>query len=90
MEPIEQFFNLIGRNAGAGVAHRQPRGRIAVAPMVLAQCDLDLAREGELEGVGYQVENDLLPHVAIDIGDLAQRRRVDYQSQPSPVGGRPK
>ena len=84
MEAIEQVLDLGRRNADAGVAHRQPRRAIE-----FAQRHADLALEGELERVGNQVENDLLPHVAIDIGDLTERRRIDRQTQPGLVRGRP-
>ena len=58
------------RDADAGVADRQldaHRRRASAA-------DCDLALEGELEGVGEQVEDDLLPHVAVDVDGLRQRR----------------
>src|SRR5271168_3495253 len=74
METIEQLFDLTSRNAGTRIAHRQP-----CHALTFAQRDFYLTRERELERVGDQVENDLLPHVAIDIGNLAQWRRVDYQ-----------
>ena len=41
----------------------------------------DLALEGELERVGEQVEDDLLPHVAIDVDRLGQRRAVHHEPQ---------
>ncbi len=44
--------------------------------------------ERELEGVRDQVEDDLLPHVAIDVDRLRQRRAVDGQAQAGLAGGR--
>jgi len=46
-----------------------------------AQRDGDLAFERELEGVGEQVEHDLLPHVAVDVRGLGERRTIHHQSQ---------
>ena len=54
----------------------------------VAQRHVDLTLEGELEGVGEQVEDDLLPHVAVDIDRLGQRRAVDDEPQPGPLDGR--
>ncbi len=71
VEPLEQARQLVGRDAGAGVGDRQLRR----AP-VGAQPDPDAALEGELHGVGQQVEDDLLPHVPVDVDRLGQRRDV--------------
>src|SRR5688572_19587420 len=48
-------------DAGAGVAHPE-LGALTPDP----ERDLDLALEGELEGVGEEVLDDLLPHFTID------------------------
>ena len=50
--------------------------------------DGDLAREGELEGVGKKIEDDLLPHVPVDVDGLGQGRALDPQCQTRAVGGR--
>ncbi len=60
----------------AGVAHLQDR-RAALA----AQAHLDGAVQGELEGVGEEVEDDLLPHLAVDGDRLGERRTVDDEGQ---------
>ena len=73
-----RFSDLGRRNADAGVAHRQPRRATE-----FAQRHADLALEGELERVGEQVENDLLPHVAIDIGGLTERRASTVRRSPA-------
>ena len=60
-------------NADAGVAHAElDRGR-----RTLRSAHRDPALEGELERVGEQIEDDLLPHVAIDVDRLGERRAVD-------------
>ena len=43
--------------------------------------------EGELQRVGEQVEDDLLPHVPVDVHRLAQRRAVDGERQARAVDG---
>src|SRR5262249_46081686 len=45
----------------------------------LTQADLDLPVERKLEGVGNEIEDDLLPHLAVDEGRLAKRRAVDRE-----------
>ena len=52
------------RELGAGAARRA--ALTAISPV-----------ERELERVGEQVEDDLLPHVAVDVDRLGQRRAVD-------------
>ena len=48
----------------------------------------DLAFERELEGVGQQVENDLFPHLPIDVGRLRQRRAIDRETDAGALAGR--
>ena len=60
----------------AGV--RDARARRA-SPLA-AQRDADRALERELERVREQVEDDLLPHLAIDVDRLRQRRALDHRS----------
>ena len=74
MEALEQVRQLLRGNARAGVGHRQLDVLAAHA-----QRHRDGAFERELERVRQQVEDDLLPHVAIDEDGLAQRRTVDPQ-----------
>ena len=74
---------LLGRDARPGVADGQLH-RAADGP----QADGDLPLEGELEGVGEQVQDDLLPHVAVHVDRLGQRRAVHHQPQPGLLAGR--
>ena len=62
VEALEEVRQLVCRDARPGVAH--PKRHVIPTP---GQADSDLAREGKLEGVREQVEDDLLPHVAIHV-----------------------
>ena len=42
-----------------------------------AQGELDGSLQGEFEGVGEEVEDDLLPHVEVDVDRLGERLAVD-------------
>src|SRR4029077_6153681 len=68
VKAVEQLGELLGGDADAGVADRQDG-----LPIAAAERHLDLPFEGELEGVGEQVEDDLLPQVAIDEDRLVER-----------------
>ena len=59
------------------------RGVLAAHP------DGDGAFEGELQGVGEQVQHHLLPHLAVQIHRLVQRRAVHGERQAGPVDRRP-
>ena len=50
--------------------------------------DGDLPLEGELQGVGEEVEDDPLPHVPVDVDRLAQVRSVDLELEPRALEGR--
>ncbi len=65
------------RDARARVAHFQ-HDPVAGRP----QRDGDLAVEGELECVGQQVEDDLLPHVPVHVRGLGLR--LAFHDQPKP------
>src|SRR4051794_40155153 len=49
--------------------------------------DSDAAAEGELEGVGEQVEDNLLPEVPVDVGRRRGWRRLDFQAQSAALKG---
>ena len=70
VEALEQARQLVLRDADAGVRDRQLD---AVAARRAASRAI-AAVERELERVRQQVEDDLLPHVAVDEDRLAQRR----------------
>ena len=67
VEPLEQARQLVGGDADAGVARRVSSTR----PPASRSATAIAALEGELEGVGEQIEDDLLPHLAVDVDRLA-------------------
>ena len=82
VEALEDPADFRGGHAGARVADPQLR---AVA--VLPERDLDAPGKGELVRVGEEVEDDLLPHVAIDVDGLAQGRAVHVQLEARALDG---
>ena len=68
-------------SAGMPVPVSRTVSRTAVADH--SQRNLDLALEGELEGVGEEVQHDLLPHLAVDVDRLRERRAIDDQLSPA-------
>ncbi len=85
MKAIEEMRDLFGRNSRAGVGHRQHRVVVHVA-----QRDRDRPVEGELEGVRQQVEDDLLPHVDVDVGRLGRRWARNFVAHPGGLDRRAK
>ncbi len=79
VEALEQARQFVGGNADPGILHAQLDGA-AVRPGL--HLDLDLAVERELEGIGQEIEDDLFPHVAIDIDGLGERGAIDTQAKP--------
>ena len=78
VEPLEQPRHLRGGHADPGVGDGDHRvGVLAPTP------DRDGAVEGELQRVGEQVEHHLLPHVAVDVDGLVQRRAVHLEVRPA-------
>lgn len=71
MKALEQLRQLIRWNAGAGIGDHK------LEPSVLmSQGYLDQALERELKGIGKKIEDDLLPHLSIDISGLRNGRTV--------------
>ncbi len=85
VEALEQAGQLGGRDAGAGVADGELRRPAVGRP---PDHHPDLALEGELEGVREQIEDHLLPHLAVDVDRLGQGRAVDDQAQARPIDRR--
>jgi hypothetical protein len=84
METFEEPGNFADRYANAGIGDGDYRiGVIAVYP------DDDGALEGELQRIGEQVEHHLLPHLAVQIHRLVERRAVHCEGQAGPVDRRP-
>src|ERR1700756_1507494 len=76
MEPLKQARNCLGRYAYSHVSNSQ---FCEVSNSMYA--DFDFSIECELEGVGDQVKDDLLPHVAVNINWLTQARAIRHQPQ---------
>ena len=83
VEALEEPGELVLGDAGTGVAHREHR----LVPLH-ALPDGDLPLEGELQGVGEEIEDDPLPHVAVDVDRLAQVRSVDLELDARALEGR--
>src|SRR5690348_13452899 len=62
MEALEDMREFVCRDAGPRVAHHHRRVR-----SLPLDADGDFAIEGEFECVRDQVEDDLLPHLPVDV-----------------------
>src|ERR1700728_2736780 len=82
VEAIEQARNFLGRNSNARVAHIE-FSRAAH----LLQTNLNLTCKCELECVRDQIEDDLLPHVPIDVRQFTGGFAIHQQSQAGPFCG---
>jgi hypothetical protein len=73
-EPLKQMRQLFGRDARAGIAN----GDLGVAAVRrrLGRYG-DLTFECELKGIRYEIENNFLPHVGVDVDLLRQRRAIN-------------
>jgi hypothetical protein len=76
MKAMKDLRQLGFRNADAGVGHAQ----LGVT-LPAIEGDGDRAFKRELEGFGKQVEDDLLPHLAVDVDRLVEWRAIDDQLQ---------
>ena len=77
VESFEQTGHLSSRHTDAGVGDGDDR----VGP--LASCrDRNGALERELQRIGQQVEDHLLPHVAVEVHGFVERFAVDREHQP--------
>ena len=83
VKAIEQAGHLRRGDPPAGVRDAE-RG----LPVLLAEPDVDGAVEGELQRVAQQVEDHLLPHLAVDVDRRAQRRTVHLVPHAGPLDGR--
>ena len=83
VEPIKKQRDFIKGDARTGVAHAQFCGEVS-----MSHRDGDFPVKSELEGVGQQVENDLLPHRPVHEHRLAKRRAINAEFQPGLFAGR--
>ena len=71
-ESVRRGAEFRGRDPRPGILDCKRRGAI-FSPKAYA----DLPLDGELKGIGEQVENDLLPHIAVDVNWLREGRAID-------------
>src|SRR5688500_17674915 len=83
LKALEQLRHVGGRDADARVTDLE-----LDAIAIRAKVDPDLALERELEGVREKIQHDLLPHVAIDVDRLSERRALDDEREPGLFDGR--
>ena len=76
VEPLEHARQLVSRYADTGVFDPQ-RDR----PVGLPQRYGDPSLERELERVRQQIQDDLLPHLPIDVHGPVERRAVDVERE---------
>ena len=85
LDPMETFENV------GQIVCRNPNARIAHGKLDFLFCgpdaDRDPARQGELESVGKQVEDDLFPHLPVHIDRVRQRRAVHVQVKAGTFAG---
>ena len=78
VKSLEEPRQFLPGNSQSGVSHAQLDAAVVGG---LAQRNLDLAFEGVLERVRDQIEDDLLPHVAVNEGRLRQWSAIDQVAQ---------
>ena len=80
VEPLEQPWHLLGRHPDAGVGDLRTAARRRAATATRMP-----PSKVNLSALLEQIEDDLLPHVAIHVDRLGQRRAVDVQGQAGPL-----
>ena len=76
MESFEHAAKVCLGDADAGVDYAQ-----VDTIVVRAELHPYFAFERELDGIAQEIEDDLLPHVPIDIHVLGKRRTIDDERQ---------
>ena len=84
MKPFEDPIELVRRNAHSGVFDDKLDGAVRCR----SELDPDLALEGELERVGEKIEDELFPHVPVDVDGLVEGGAGDDEPQSGLVHGR--
>ena len=85
VKTLEHAWQLSRWNADAGVMNRQLR---LVA--LNTQAKRNFTFKSELESIGNEIEDNLLPHIPVHIDRLWQWRTIDHQVQPRPFASRSK
>ena len=83
MEALEDMGDLLRRNADTRIADGELHD-FADRP----QDHRDLAREGVLERVREEIQDELLPHLTVDVDGLGQRRAMHDEREPGTLAGR--
>src|SRR5580704_19476808 len=83
IESFEQSRDGFRRNSYSCVPNPK-LGHVARA----MYADGNFSLEGEFEGVGNQVQNNLLPHIAIHVDRLTKLGTIHNESQSRLIGGR--
>src|SRR5579863_10184454 len=83
IESLEQF----GYGFGGDSHSRVPDAKLSRASHSM-YTDSNFSIKGELEGVRNQIQNNLLPHITINVYRLAKIVAIHYQSQARFVRGR--
>ncbi len=84
VKPFEEPGHLVGRHTDSSVGDGDTR--VVALP---AHADRNGPGEGELQCIRQQVEDHLLPHVAIDVDGFVERRTLDDEFQPGPFDSGP-
>src|SRR5580704_14410908 len=87
MEALEQARYLMRRDAGSRVAHGKLR---ACSVEREAERDADFTCESIFERIGEQIEDDLLPHITIDVSRFRQGPAINHEAKPGLVHRRTK
>jgi len=82
VETVKEVRQFFCGDADAGVAD----GEFDGTPDGM-EADVDAAFEGEFEGVGDEVEDDFLPHLAIDKDGFGKLRTIELESDAGFFGG---
>src|SRR5579859_1589739 len=85
--PGTELSRIFERKLGAGNSNSRVGDLEHDLGSLCAQADGDLAFKGELQGIGEQIEDDLLPHRRIDIDVGVEIRNVDRKAQSCPLDG---
>src|SRR5690242_16514743 len=82
MEALNERWDGLGGNYHRHIADAQLRRSFHAI-----ESDRNIALKGELEGVAEQIQNNLHPHVAVNIHRHADIPEIDEQAQSGPVHG---
>ena len=86
-ERIKDELQLVGRNADAGIGHREMQPGSALGPRIESDVDHHLALLGELQGIADEIDDDLPQADRVPLEHVGHvGRHVASQLQPLLVG----